>query len=174
MLGCVDHMEIVMLPKSAIKVKGKQATLIIDPVDTATTYQAAIFLSNAGGTASDSVPIVGPGEYEIGGIKISGVKSAAGTVYSINVDDIDILIGKLSVIEKVQHKLKEHNLVLTLTEVESDASFLTSLATNGLLLYGDKAKDVIQKFAKEGMHEMSKFQTTKDKLPQEIQTILLA
>jgi len=169
----MHSMEIALLSKNAVRVKGKQASLVIDPPDSTESYQAAIYLSSSGKIASDTVAIVGPGEYEIGGIKISGVKSAAGTVYSLTVDDIDILIGKLPVIEKVQHTLKEHHLVLIQTEEESDASFVTSLATNGLLLYGGKAKDVIKKFAKEGMNEMSKYQVTKDKLPQEIQTILL-
>ena len=174
MLGYAHYMEIALLPKNAVRVKGKQATVVIDPVDSVTPHQAAIFLTLGGAVMVDSVPIVGPGEYEIGGIKISGVKSSSGTVYSLTVDDIDLLIGKLSVIEKAQHTLKEHHLVLILTEEESDASFVTSLATNGLLLYGEKAKNVIQKFAKEGMNEMNKYQVTKEKLTPEIQTILLS
>lgn len=167
-------MEIAILPKNAVKIKGKQASLIVDPSDDATSYHAAIYLENNVHPTEESLAIIGPGEYEIGGIKVSGIKNATGTVYSLTIDDIDLLVGKLAVIEKVQHKLKEHNLVLIQTEDERDASFVTSLATNGLLLYGGKAKDVMQKFAKEGMSEMNKYQVTKEKLPQEIQTILLA
>jgi hypothetical protein len=167
-------MEIALLPKNAVKVKGKNSTLVINPVDSTTPHQAALFTKEPERTIDGSIPITGPGEYEIGGIKISGVRASTGTVYSITVDDLDIIIGDLSVLEKAQHKLKEHHVALILTEEEKDASFVTSLATNALLLYGDRAKDVIQKFAKEGMNEMSKYQVTKDKLPQEIQTILLS
>jgi hypothetical protein len=166
-------MEIALLPKNAVKVKGKHATVIVNPVDDSTDYQAALFTQHSGKSKDDAVAISGPGEYEVGGIKISGIKGSAGTVYSVTVDDLDILVGDLSVLEKAQHKLKEHHMVLILTVEERDASFVTSLATNALLLYGDKAKEVIEKFAKEGMTQTGKYQVTKEKLPTEIQTILL-
>jgi hypothetical protein len=167
-------MEIALLPQNAIRVKGKHTTFIIDPVDAAAPYAAGLFLRNEGKVGADSVAITGPGEYEIGGIKVSGIKNKDANVYSLSVDGIDILIGDLSVVEKVQHKVKEHQLVLLLAENEADASFITGLATNVLLLYGAKAREVIQKFAKEGMNETNKFQVTKEKLPLEMQTVLLA
>jgi hypothetical protein len=166
-------MEIALLPKNAVKVRGKQTTLVVNPVDGSTPHQVALYFHTTASVAADSLPIVGPGEYEVGGIKISGIKGSTGTVYSIHVDDMDILIGELSVLEKAQHKVKEHHLALILAEVERDASFVTSLATNVLMVYGSNAREVIQKFAKEGMNETNKLQITKDKLPPEIQTILL-
>jgi hypothetical protein len=167
-------MEIALLPKNAVKLRGKQATMVVDPVDAATPYQAALFLYGEGRPAGDSVVISGPGEYEIGGIKVSGLKSTEGYSYSLTIDDLDVLVGSLQAISKLQHKLKEHHLVLLLSEQEGDASFATGLATNAILLYGEKANDVLSKFAKDTINTMSKYQVTKEKLPPEMQTILLA
>ena len=166
-------MEIALLPKNAVRIKGKQALLVVNPSDSGASYHAALFLDHSSATPTECVAIAGPGEYEVSGVKISGTKSAAGVAYSISVDDVDVLVGSLSVVEKLQHKLKEHHLALLHADTETDASFVTSHATSGVLVYGEKAKENIQKFAKEGMQEMNKFQTTKDKLPQEVQTILL-
>lgn len=169
-------MEITLLPQNALRIKGKQTVLLINPTDASTPHQAALYFTSqvSGKASADSVTITGPGEYEIGGVKISGIKNKEGNVYSLNIEGIDMLVGDLGIVEKMQHKVKEHAIVLLQSASDSDASFVNGLATNVVLLYGEKAKDVIQKFAKEGVQEVNKYQITRDKLPQEIQTILLA
>lgn len=170
----MGYMEIVLLPKNAVKLKGKQTTMVVEPVDGSTPFQAALFLNGEGRQIGDGVGISGPGEYEIGGIKVSGQKSSEGYVYSLTIDDMDVLVGSLPAVSKLQHKLKEHHLVLLSSDAEGDASSVTGLATNAFLLYGEKANEVLSKFAKETISTMSKYQVTKEKLPPEMQTILLA
>lgn len=168
-------MEIAWVAKQGLRIKGKNATLLVNPLDETAEHDATIYFPFAKiSNKYTAVPINGPGEYEVGGVKISGVKQKDQTIYSVTVDGVDILLGDLEAIEKLQHKVKEHNIVLIRTEVENDASFVNGLATNVVILYGDKAKEVLEKFAKEGLQELNKYSSTKDKLPQEIQTILLS
>jgi hypothetical protein len=167
-------MEIALLTKSGLRIKGKQATLAIDPVDKA-TYEAVLLLAKTPEevTKVDTILITGAGEYEIGGIKVSGVRSESDLLYSITVDGVEILVGKLDVLEKMQHKLKEHNIVVVNCTTEAGASFITSLAENVVMFYGEKAQEISASFGKENVKPMNKYSSTKDKLPTEVETVLL-
>lgn len=169
-------MEIALLTKSGLRIKGKQAALAIDPQDKA-TYEAVLLLSRAPEevTKQDStILITGAGEYEIGGIKINCMRSETDLLYSITVDGVDILVGKLNVLEKMQHKLKEHNIVVVNCAEEGGASFITSLTENVVMFYGEKASEISSSFGKENVKTMNKYSSTKDKLPAEVETVLLA
>lgn len=168
-------MEIAILPKSGIRIKGKQATLAIDPQDKA-TYESVLLLSKTPEEVTkqdNAILITGAGEYEVGGIKITCMRSEADLLYSIIVDGVDVLVGKLDVLEKMQHKLKEHNIVVVNCTSEGSASFITSLAENVVMYYGEKASVISASFGKENVKDMSKYSSTKDKLPAEVETVLL-
>ncbi len=168
-------MEIAILPKHALKLKGKQATLVVNPADKATPYSAAILLgSSVVPNSDDGVVISGPGEFEVGGIKISGTREGGDVVYTMNIDGVGILLGETAAIAKTQGKLKENNVAILYTSVVTDASLATGLATNAVLFYGEKASEVVQTFAKENVKTMPKYLITSEKLPQEIETVLLS
>lgn len=172
----MGYMEIALLPKSGLRIKGKQATLAIDPSDKA-TYEAVLVLSKTPEEITkqdESIIITGAGEYEIGGIKVTCMRSETDLLYSIIVDGVEVLVSKLDVLEKMQHKLKEHNIVVVNCQSEASVSFITSLAENAVMFYGDKAKEISASFGKENVKEMSKYSSTKDKLPTEVETVLLA
>lgn len=167
-------MEIALLPKNAIKIKGKKATFAFNTDEKLDGMNASIYFSSVASYVGEPVKIAGAGDYEVGGVKIAGIRSEDDIVYSMSVDDVSILIGKIKTLDKLQHKVKEHSLVVIWTDTASDPSFATSLATNAVLFYGENAADVIHKFAKENIQEMNKYSVTVDKLPGEMQTILLA
>ena len=172
----MSYMEIALLPKNGIKIKNKQATIAIDPQDK-TFYEAVLLLSKSAEEVNlqeDSVLISAVGEYEIGGIKMTGTRSEVGMLYTLNVDGIDILVGKLDSLDKMQHKLKEHKIVMVDCETVGSASFITSLAENVVIFYGEKAGEISASFGKENVKSMNKYSVTKDKLPTEVETILLA
>jgi hypothetical protein len=166
-------MEISILPKSSLKIKGKNASFVIDPKDS-TLYNAAILLGNSSSENANEEMVVfnGPGEYEVGGIKISGVRSEMGVNYSLSVDGVDIALGRISSLEKLHTKMKEHNIVVALCDEVISASFLTSLSSNTIILYGEKAVEVAQVFG-ETVKKQPKYSTTKDKLPLEVETVVL-
>lgn len=169
-------MEIALLPKSGLRVKGKSATIAIDPQDKS-AYKAVLAMTKSPDevTKSDeAVSIFSTGEYEVGGMKISGTRVDNVTIYSIIVDSVDVLIGPLNALEKIHNKLQEHNIVVVNCDEVGNASFVTSLTENVTIFYGDKASEVAQAFGKENVKPMNKYSSTKDKLPAEVETILLA
>lgn len=168
-------MEIALLQKTGLRIKGKTATFVINPHDVAGA-NAALVLDDSVDPASteESVVLNGPGEYEIGGVKISGTRGDKGVLYSLAIDGMDVLIGKIETLSAMQHKLKEHNIVISLCNEPANASFLTSLAINVVLFYGDKAAETAQGFEKDNLQTMSKYTTAAGKLPAEVETILLA
>ncbi len=171
-------MEIVLLPKNGLRIRGKNASVLIDASDKTLTHSAVILLDEsiraATFPAGDAVVIQGPGEYEIGGIKIRGYRNGTYSMYSLTVDGIDILLGTIEALEKTQQKLKEHHILVAATNVVIDSSFVTSLASNAVLFYGEKGSGAVKGFASDAVKTLGKYQVTKDKLPQEMETVLLA
>lgn len=174
----MGYMEIVLLAKNGLKIKGKQTVLLVSCVDKSTHFSGIIALGGSDDRAfrtANTVVINGPGEYEIGGIKITGFRADSDAIYSLKVDDVDVLLGTIQDLENMHQKLKEHNLVVVnVGSSTKDASFVTGLSSNAVLYYGDEAEAVVKSFVKEAVQKLSKYQTTKDKLPQEMETVLLA
>lgn len=168
-------MEIALLSKNALRIKGKNAVLVVDPQEKHEANAALVFsipVSKINPVGSEVI-INGPGEYETGGVKITGVKSEQDLVYSLSVDSVSVLLGKVSTLEKLQTKLKEANILVVNCDNIVDASFITSLVTNVLLLYGEKAAEVGKSIGGENVVKASKYASTIDKLPAEVETVIL-
>lgn len=167
-------MEIALLPKNGIKIKGKSATIAVDSPDKG-SYQAVLVVDKLieNSVQEEHIVIVGPGEYEIAGVKITGLQMEKGMLYTLTVDGVRIALGKLSALTLSQSKLQEQDMVLVLCDVSESASFVTAIAAHVVLFYGEKAAEVAQTFGKEQVKSMTKYQTTKEKLPTEVETILL-
>ncbi len=169
------YMEIALLNKSALRLKGKSTTFIVNPIDSAGANAAFLLDDSIEEVLSDeTVVLQGPGDYEVGGVKIVGSRGESGFVYSMNMDGMDIIVGKLATLSAMQHKLKEHNIVIALCSDQLDSAFLTSLTTNVVIFYGEKAAESAQGFAKENVKQMNKYSVAIGKLPTEVETILLA
>ncbi len=170
-------METALLSNKTIKLKGKKASFLINPQDKITDVNAAFYFQTTdtahSGFKDGTVIIRGPGDFEIAGVKFSGIRLGNETVYSLSIDDVEVLIGNASTIGKLQHKIKEHNVLILAVDEAIDASFVTSIATNAVVFYGEKAGEVVTTFAKDAAKTMNKYQTTIDKLPAEMETILL-
>jgi hypothetical protein len=168
-------MEIALLSKSTLRIKGKNVSLAVDPQDKQEADAALVFRSSLNDINAESFEVViyGPGEYETGGVKITGIKSDTGLIYSATVDSVSVLVGKATSLEKMQNKLKEANIVVVYSDIDHEASFLTSLATNVILLYGEKASEVGKSVSGEELKRLQKFSGTIDKLPAEVETIIL-
>ena len=179
-------MEIALLSSDSIRIKGKTSSIVINPENKSVALQAAILIGDQQGKnfiTSEGIVIDGPGEYEVGGIKISGTRgkdnrlelseASQEVVYSMIVDGVSIAVGTLSALAATQQKIKEHNIVLVMSLIELDASFITSIAISAAVFYGPEGAKVVSSFAKEGVREMPKYSTSFDKLPQEMETILL-
>jgi len=166
-------MEISVQDTNSLKIRGKHAAVYINPHDKTANYNMAILIGNPSKSSlkikDDIVIINGPGEYEAGGIKVSGIKSENGTVYSLTLDNI----GDLEGLEKIHQKLKEHHVAVVHAGAVGNTSFATSLGMNALLYFGEKAKESIDTLAKDEKKELAKYTISSDKLPTEPETILL-
>ena len=168
-------MEITLLPQNGLRIKGKKATLTVDKADkTASALLLLQFIPDAAPIVEEMVTFNGPGEYEVGGVKISGFRSGDKTVYSMTLDGTSILVGSIQTLTALQSKLKEHNIVIALCDGADSATFLTNLGTNVIMFYGEKAEETSQVFPKEKNQVVSKYTTSLDKLPQEVETIVLS
>lgn len=168
-------MEIALLPNNALKLKGKRATFVIDAQDKS-ARSAVISLTKSPDDLTinpEDVILDGPGEYELGGVKLSAIRSSGAIVYNLNIDGIGILLGKITSFEKLQHKLNDQNIVLAYADDSANASFITPLASNALILYGDQAAAVAGTFGKDNVNKTQKYSATLDKLPAEVETVVL-
>lgn len=173
-------MDVTLLNKNTLRVKGKTASLIIDPTSSlAKTEADAILLlgdyadQGSGKVDGARITIKGPGEYEVGGIKVSATRVGKELVASLDVDGLKLLVGKGSTIEEIHDRIEECQIAVINSESEFNHSFLTSLEPNALLIYGDKKEEVVKSLGKTDAAKASKFSTTSEKLPEEMQVVLL-
>lgn len=173
----MGYMEISLQSANSLKIRGKRASVYINPQDKTANYNMAILLSNPAKSSlkirEDVVVLDGPGEYEAGGIKVTGIKADNATVYSISLDNMDLLLGNRESLEKVHQKVKEHHVALIHAGTFGNTSFAPGLGMNAILFFGDKAKETIDTMAKEEKKESAKYTISSDKLPAETETILL-
>lgn len=168
-------MEISRISKTSLRIKGKNAVLAVDPREKLES-NAALLLSRSFdrvNTTGSEIVINGPGEYETGGVKITGVINETDLAYSMDVDSVSILLGRLTTFEKLHNKLKEANILVVNCDVITDASFLTALSTNVIIFYGDKATEIGREFGQENIKHLPKYVSTIDKLPTEVETVIL-
>lgn len=170
-------MEITVTSPTSLKLKGKHASLFINPNDKSSQVNAAILVGNPSKQdikiQDDVVIINGPGEYEAGGIKVTGTQCDKSTVYSIVIDGVDIALGEITALDKLHQKMKEHHIVLIHSNEVHSASFATTVATHAIAFFGTNARELIDSLAKENKKEVSKYQISAEKLPSETETILL-
>jgi hypothetical protein len=92
-------MDITLLSKNSIKIRGKKAAFIIDPLDIQKNNADAIILLSKKADLSKvdeyRVVISGTGEYEVAGVKISGVKAGEGVVFSFFMDGVVSIFGRV-------------------------------------------------------------------------------
>lgn len=175
-------MEVTFLDKQSVKIKGKLASFVVEPLANAKTKASAdavLFLQ------SDLQPITskaeevrlfvsGPGEYEVAGVKISGVRVSEELLYSTRVDGIDICIGSSKGLQKVSEKSKECQILVLQANGVVDLSAITNLAPKIVIVYGETTHEVLKALGKDtDLKAVQKFVTTAEKLPSEMEVVAL-
>lgn len=169
-------MEIVSLSPNSIRIKSKQATIIVNPQEKVSGANAVVIFNQEVKKLklpSDAVIINGAGDYEVGGVKFSGTRYDTAISYSFIVDDVNILLIDLSALSKNHQKMRDYDVVIVSVDTEEDVAVATNVAGSAVIYIGDKAEAVVTKAIKEGVINTTKFVTTKDKLSTEVQQILL-
>ena len=136
-------MDISIVGENNVKLKGKQATFIVDPSkEMPKTSADAIILLNGSrnidvGRVTDyRIIINGSGGYEVGGVKISGTKTSKGTLYRLSIDDISIILG--SITDAKMEGFNVFQIAVVNTTEDFNESSITALEPKMAILYGDK------------------------------------
>ncbi len=181
-------MEISLLTSDSLKISGKKASLIVDPSLLTSVPKSivakmsadAVVLLNTIGSDSDAkkiegnrLIIEGPGEYEIAGIKVTGIGSSKSIAYSINIDNVIVLMARASTLSKGSEKLGECHIAVVHSDTELNQTAITALTPRVLLLYGDGSVVNARAFGKDTSSTVQKYQTTLEKLPEEMEVIVL-
>lgn len=172
-------MEIAVLWENSVKIKGKQGVLAVNPfgLRAKTTADAIVLFDKANGNdfskiEGSRVLIEGPGEYEVLGIKISGFPADGGTAYSMNIDGVLLLLAKTQAVEKLKEKVDGHQVVCLLTDQPFDQGAITAASPQVVVFFGEKRADMAKTLGK-GIKTAAKYTTTPEKLPAEMEVILL-
>lgn len=173
-------MDVMLLGKNTLRIKGKNASFVINPDSlTSKTETDAIVLlgTNSGSTfpkiEGSRITIKGPGEYEISGIKISTTAVGQNLVANAEVDGVKLLIGSAESIERIHDNTPECDIAIVGSDTEFNQAVLTSLEPRVLLVYGDNKEAVAKSLGKSEAVKASKFSATSEKLPEEMQLVLL-
>jgi len=172
-------MEVALLDKTSLRIKSKHTNFVVDPFEklSKTSTDAVLILSgdsvNLSKVTDYRVVIKSPGEYEVGGIKISAIDIDGSTVYGLTVDNVDVLLAKTSSVAKVSEKLKEYQVAIFNVDSEINQTVVTALEPRVVILYGEKAADAAKALGKEDAQVLQKFSAAEDKLPEEMQVVLL-
>lgn len=167
------HMEIALVSQNSLRIKGKQGIIVVNPTPKTVDFNASLILDQTEASRDEYLQIYGAGEFEVAGIKITGTRAENRTVFSMNIDGIEILIGHPVALEKIHAKLKEHHIVIVAVDSVGDISYVTNFAPRVVVLYGESALVVGEKMAKETLRKESKISYTLDKLPLELEVVTL-
>lgn len=173
-------MDITVLSPDCIKIKGKQASFIVDPgsLTVKNSGDAVILLKDSNETFNSSkiegcrVIINGQGEYEVSSAKISGTRFNKDLFYKIQMDDLAIILAKADLLEKIKDKISGNDVLVIYVNKEIDESVVAAIEPKIAVFYGSKSSEILQTLSKD-MQRSSKVSTTKDKLPEELGMILL-
>jgi hypothetical protein len=170
--------DISIIGKGSLKLKGKRSTFIVDPVKDMpkTASDAVILLKGRVGKdltrATDyRVVIEGPGEYEISGAKISGVKTVNGIIYKLTIDNVTIILGYSA--DAKMEGFSVGQVALINTSENFNEAFITALESKLTILYGEKRMESAKILGKNVTSSVSKITVLKDKLPTEMEVVAL-
>ena len=171
-------MDISIIGRNSIKLKGKKVTFIVDPAsDMPKTGADAVILLNSLSTTGLSrvegyrIVIKGTGEYEIGGSKVSGVTTSKGVLYKFSIDDVSIILG--SPAETKAENFTTCQIAVIKSDEELSDSFVTALEPKITIVYGEKKAEAAKSLGSENTTSVSKLTITKDKLPEKMEVVVL-
>ena len=173
-------MEVSLLNKGSLRIKGKNAVIVVYPTRDSpkTEADAVLLLTGSTGNISSKienarVAISGPGEYEIGGVKIAGIYQNGKVVYTLDIDGVKVALGNPAALEKAHDRIAECQLAILNINEPFEESVFSSLEPNVAVLYGEGVAASIKSLGIDIKARASKYAIAAEKIPQEFETIVL-
>ncbi len=173
-----DQMEVSLLDASSIRIKSKRTTIVVDPQEKTPKTPADAILALSDSYSIAKIPdfrvvIKAPGDYEVGGVKISGINPEGPTVFDMNVDGVELLLARTSSMTKVTDKIEEAQVAIFNADAEINPAVVTALEPRIVVLYGEKAEEAARALGKDTVEKVSRLSAVSGKLPEEMQVIIL-
>lgn len=173
-------MDVTLLSEGSLKIKGKKSSLVVDPKEKMPKTQADMVLlleNNHDLSRVEEYRLVveDDGEYEVGGVKvIAQGKEDKGILYNLSIDNVGVILAKVSTLEKLSDTSNEADLAILDVDSGLNEALVVSLEAKVIVLYGDKANEGIKALGKNDISPTKKMTIAKDKLPEETQIVWLA
>lgn len=188
-------MEITSLGLAAFRIKGKTATVVTDPYTPShaggkfpkhiTADVVTVSRDHPDHHATNQVEgtayvVNGPGEYEIKGVGVIGRKIEQTTIYHIELDGLSIVhLGALprALSAEDVDSLDGVDILMVpvgafaaavINEIDPSIVIPMSLGTDGATV-----KDFLKEIGKEDVVPQAKLTVTRDKLPEQMQVVIL-
>lgn len=170
-------MDVTLLEKNSLKIRGKHAGLVVNPA-VKTTADAVLLLGQAPLDISKAegqrLVIEGPGEYEVSGVKVSSFGNKRDLAYEISMDGLDVFLANGETLKKSHDAKRECQVLILHADSIIDQSLIAALSSSLVILYGEKAEEVAKTLGKEPLGPTEKkFSITSDKLPEEMKVAVL-
>lgn len=172
-------MDIQVFEKDTLKIKIKKTTLAVDPKTPIQKFDADAVLVmdktfDAKRINGFRVIIDQAGEYEVSGLKISGIKTDGDTMFVFNYDNTEMIVTKSSFLEKAEKdKIGDYQIIVINTDSVLNPSIVTAMEPRVVILYGENAKEGAKALGKENVTKSSKASVVENKLPEELEVIVL-
>jgi len=168
-----------ILYNNSIRIRTKHASFVIDPFRSIpkVSADAVIVLGNKEdidlSRVSDyRIVIEGGGEYEVNNVKISGIGVGNSFVYRIFADNFILVLGRISALSRIQDESLSSELAL-LNVDENLEVIVAKLEPKTVILYGEKKMEGAKELGRDHIKPVQKFSIAKDKLPTEMEVVVL-
>jgi len=173
-------MDIQIFGAGALKIKFKKTTLAVNPKSVIQKFDAdAVIVTDKDCDVTRinnfRVVIDAPGEYEVSGLKISGVKTETDLMFVLTSGNVSALLATANSLAKATaEKIGEYEILIINADAELNQSLVTAMEPKIVVLYGEKDKEGAKALGKESASTSSKITLAEDKLPEEMDVQILA
>lgn len=174
-------MEISILTKDSIKIKGKNSSFVVDPTALlrAKTQADAVLIAtklkeyDTSKIEEQRVIIQAPGEYEVGGVKITGFRVDSYLNYNILIDGIELLLTSSSSLTAQKEPMRDYNIIVLQADSVLDESVIAAFSPQMVVLFGEKSEEMFNALGTSKKSKASKVALKKEQLPEEVEAVLL-
>jgi len=158
-------MDILSLKHASYRIKGKQATI---------TVLADGSLTVEDRTGESSYTIHGPGEYEVKGVGVIGVSREGSTIYRCEIDGVSfVYTGNITKPLATTDIENLDGVDILITPLSSVVSEIEPSVVIPMLEEKEALIGFLKELGKEDVIPQPKFSITRDKIPEQMQVIVL-
>lgn len=172
-------MDISLLSSNSLKLKMLKTSIVYNPEDKTPKTEADAVMANTKNVnlakVKDSrVFINSSGEYEVGGLKISGIKFDGEVIFSFNMEGSETVLANASGLAKIpQDKIRDYSIAIINADSEIPQNVITAIEPRVIVLYGDNSKEAAGALGK-NTTSAGKVSISENKLPEETVVYVLS